>query len=42
MILVIAAAVCVLFPLTGLAVIAFGLIDLLLPKRFKEIGMVQR
>jgi uncharacterized iron-regulated membrane protein len=40
-IVVIAAVVCVLFPLTGLAVIAFGLIDFLLPERFKEVGMVQ-
>lgn len=40
-ILLIAALVCVLFPLTGLATIAFGLIDFLLPKRFKEVGTVQ-
>jgi uncharacterized iron-regulated membrane protein len=40
-IVAIAGAVCVLLPLTGLAVIIFGLIDYLLPKRFKEVGVVQ-
>ena len=34
----IAAAVCAAFPLTGIAVMVFALIDVLLPKRFKEIG----
>jgi uncharacterized iron-regulated membrane protein len=38
-ILAIAAMVCAVFPLTGLAVIAFGLTDFLLPNRFKEVGM---
>ncbi|MBL8907555.1 MAG: PepSY domain-containing protein [Rhizobiales bacterium] len=30
--------VAVLFPLTGLAIIAFAIIDFLLPKRLKEVG----
>ena len=38
-IVVIAAVLCALLPLTGFAVIAFGLIDFLLPKRLKEVGM---
>lgn len=38
-ILVIALAVVVIFPLTGMAVVVFAIIDLLLPKRFKEIGL---
>jgi uncharacterized iron-regulated membrane protein len=42
MILAIAAFVCALFPLTGFAVIVFGLIDFLLPKRLKEAGMAHR
>lgn len=37
-VLVIAIAVSVMFPLTGIAVLAFALIDFLLPKRFKEAG----
>jgi uncharacterized iron-regulated membrane protein len=40
-ILAIAAVVCALLPLTGLAIIAFSIIDFLLPKRFKEAGMAQ-
>jgi uncharacterized iron-regulated membrane protein len=39
-IMVIGAAVCIAFPLTGLAVLLFALVDVLLPKRFKEIGAV--
>lgn len=38
-ILAIAAAVSAAFPLTGLAVIAFAIIDFLLPRRFKEGGV---
>jgi uncharacterized iron-regulated membrane protein len=37
-IMVIGAAVCIAFPLTGIAVLLFALVDVLLPKRFKEIG----
>lgn len=37
-IMVIAMCVCILFPLTGLSIIAFSVIDFLLPKRFKEVG----
>ena len=37
-IMVIGAIVCVAFPLTGVAILAFALFDLLLPKRFKELG----
>lgn len=37
-ILVIALAVSMIFPLTGLAIVAFAVIDFLLPKRFKEAG----
>jgi hypothetical protein len=37
----IAAVVCALLPLTGLAIIAFNIIDFLLPKRFKEAGTAQ-
>lgn len=37
-ILVIAIAVSLAFPLTGIAIIAFALIDFLLPKRLKEAG----
>lgn len=37
-ILGIAAAVSVLFPLTGLCVVAFAAIDFLLPRRFTEAG----
>lgn len=37
-IIVITALVCLAFPLTGIAVLSFALIDVLLPKRFKEIG----
>ncbi len=35
-ILVIAAAVCVAFPLTGIGIAAFAVVDCLLPRRFKE------
>jgi len=35
---VIALAVCVLFPLTGLGIALFAIVDFLLPKRFKEVG----
>lgn len=35
-ILVIALAVALAFPLTGLAIVAFAVIDLLLPKRLKQ------
>lgn len=37
-ILAIAAAVSVLFPLTGLSIVAFAVIDFLLPRRLKEAG----
>lgn len=37
-ILAIAAVVSVLFPLTGLGIVVFALIDFLLPRRFKESG----
>jgi uncharacterized iron-regulated membrane protein len=37
-ILAIAAAVCAAFPLTGIGVALFAVIDFLLPKRFKEAG----
>lgn len=37
-ILVIALVVCLLFPLTGLAVVVFAAVDFLLPRRFKEVG----
>ncbi len=37
-IVAIALAVSIVFPLTGLAIIAFAIIDFLLPKRFKEAG----
>jgi uncharacterized iron-regulated membrane protein len=37
-ILVLAALVSAAFPLTGLGIIAFAVIDLLLPKRLKEVG----
>lgn len=37
-ILVIALAVCAVFPLTGIAVVLFALIDTLLPARFKQAG----
>lgn len=37
-ILVLAIAVCVIFPLTGLAVVLFVIVDFLLPKRMKEAG----
>ncbi|MCX7304058.1 MAG: PepSY domain-containing protein [Hyphomicrobiales bacterium] len=39
-ILVIAVAVSIAFPLTGLGIVAFAVIDFLLPKRFKEVGAV--
>ncbi|MCO5064656.1 MAG: PepSY domain-containing protein [Rhizobiaceae bacterium] len=32
-------AVCVLFPLTGTAILLFALIDFILPKRFKEVSV---
>lgn len=35
--LVIAIAVCIIFPLTGIAVAIFALVDFFLPKRFKEV-----
>ncbi|MFA6153264.1 PepSY-associated TM helix domain-containing protein [Mesorhizobium sp.] len=35
---IIALAVSVIFPLTGIAIIAFAIIDFLLPRRFKEVG----
>lgn len=38
-IMVIGAAVCIAFPLTGIAILGFALIDVLLPKRFKEISV---
>lgn len=37
-ILVIAVVVCAVFPLTGIAVVLFAIIDLLLPRRLKEAG----
>jgi len=37
-ILVIALVVCLAFPLTGLGVAVFALVDFLLPKRFKEVS----
>lgn len=37
-ILVIGALVCLAFPLTGLAVLAFAVVDFFLPKRWKEAG----
>jgi uncharacterized iron-regulated membrane protein len=37
-ILCIAVAVSLAFPLTGIAIVTFALIDFLLPKRFKEAG----
>jgi uncharacterized iron-regulated membrane protein len=37
-ILAIAAAVCAVFPLTGMGVALFAIIDFLLPKRMKEAG----
>ena len=37
-ILGIAVVVCLAFPLTGIAIVAFAVIDFLLPKRFKEAG----
>jgi uncharacterized iron-regulated membrane protein len=37
-ILGIAVAVSALFPLTGIGIVAFAIIDILLPKRFKEAG----
>jgi uncharacterized iron-regulated membrane protein len=37
-ILVVALAVCIAFPLTGLAVLLFAAVDFLLPKRWKEAG----
>jgi uncharacterized iron-regulated membrane protein len=37
-ILGIAIAVSLAFPLTGIAIVVFALIDFLLPKRFKEAG----
>ncbi|MEJ2625987.1 MAG: hypothetical protein P8Z80_16105 [Pseudolabrys sp.] len=37
-IIVIALAVSILFPLTGLGIAAFTIIDFLLPKRLKEAG----
>jgi uncharacterized iron-regulated membrane protein len=37
-IIAIGAAVCALFPLTGIGVIIFAVIDFLLPKRLKEAG----
>ena len=37
-ILCIAVAVSALFPLTGIGIVAFAVIDFLLPKRFKEAG----
>ena len=40
-IVVIAAIVCVLFPLTGIAIIVLGLIDFLLPRRVKEAAIMQ-
>lgn len=38
---IIALAVSVIFPLTGIAIIGFAAIDLLLPKRWKEAGLQQ-
>lgn len=37
-VLVIASVVCLAFPLTGAAVAVFAVIDVLLPRRFKEAG----
>lgn len=37
-IIAIALAVCIAFPLTGIAIAAFAVIDFLLPKRWKEAG----
>jgi uncharacterized iron-regulated membrane protein len=37
-IVVIALLVCLLFPLTGIAILVFAVIDFLLPKRWKEAG----
>lgn len=37
-IIVIALAVSAVFPLTGIAIVAFAIIDFLLPRRFKEVG----
>jgi uncharacterized iron-regulated membrane protein len=36
--LVIAVAVSALFPLTGIGIVAFAIVDFLLPRRFKEAG----
>jgi uncharacterized iron-regulated membrane protein len=38
-IVAIALAVSVLFPLTGIAIVAFAAIDFLLPRRWKEAGL---
>lgn len=38
-ILGIAGVVSLVFPLTGLGIVAFAIIDFLLPKRFKEVGV---
>ncbi|TPI64296.1 PepSY domain-containing protein [Mesorhizobium sp. B3-1-3] len=38
-IIVIALAVSALFPLTGIAIVVFAIIDCLVPKRFKEAGL---
>ncbi|TPI27597.1 PepSY domain-containing protein [Mesorhizobium sp. B3-1-9] len=38
-IIVIALAVSVIFPLTGIAIVVFAIIDCLVPKRFKEAGL---
>ncbi|WP_263489155.1 MULTISPECIES: hypothetical protein [unclassified Mesorhizobium] len=35
----IALAVSIIFPLTGLAIVAFAVINFLVPKRFKEAGL---
>ncbi|WP_181178316.1 PepSY domain-containing protein [Mesorhizobium sp. B4-1-3] len=37
-IIVIALAISVIFPLTGLAIVAFAIVDFLMPRRFKEAG----
>ncbi len=34
----IAVAVSALFPLTGIGIVVFAIVDFLLPKRFKEAG----
>jgi uncharacterized iron-regulated membrane protein len=36
---IIALAVCVIFPLTGIAIVAFAVIDFLLPRHWKEAGL---